>query len=213
MNYFTEPSFIRLIVINIITIILAVWQNWGLIPLLYIFWGQSVIIGIFNAIEIFTLKNFSTENFKMNGRPIENTKSAQRSVGLFFCVHYGFFHFMYFIFIPFVAALGKKEWGDSFDADDFRMAFFSVVLNIVLFFISYLIDYRYKHKHYSLTPNIGTLMFFPYIRVFPLHAVIIFAFFMGSKNSLLLFLSLKLLADAGMHIVDRMRYKNAVFIE
>jgi hypothetical protein len=53
-------------------------------------------------------------------------------------------------------------------------------------------------------PNIGTLMFFPYARVVPMHLLIVLAASLGSESvtALLIFLLLKTGADVIMHMVE-----------
>lgn len=211
--YLQEPALKALIGVNLFTMALALLQGWGIMPLLYVFWGQSVLIGLFNAYDIFTLKEFSTENFKMNNREVAPTAGTKRSVGIFFLIHYGFFHLMYFIFIPVVGVLQGKDWGENFDVADFKFSALMVLLNILLFFFTYLHDFRFKRRHFRIVPNIGTLMFYPYMRIIPMHLTIILTFWIGNRNTLLLFLCLKMAADVGMYLIDRHRYSKAEYID
>ncbi len=54
------------------------------------------------------------------------------------------------------------------------------------------------------TPNIGTIMFFPYARVIPMHLTIVIGghFTKGSQGALILFLALKTIADLIMHMIE-----------
>jgi hypothetical protein len=52
------------------------------------------------------------------------------------------------------------------------------------------------------TPNIGTLMFVPYIRIIPMHLTIILGVMLEDGLGLLLFGSLKTVADVAMHKVE-----------
>ena len=52
-------------------------------------------------------------------------------------------------------------------------------------------------------PNIGSMMFFPYIRIIPMHVFIVLgAFFAGPSGGLVFFLVLKTLADEAMHAIE-----------
>jgi len=53
-------------------------------------------------------------------------------------------------------------------------------------------------------PNIGTMMFFPYLRIIPMHLTIIFGsdYAKGSSGALILFLVLKTIADLIMHMIE-----------
>ncbi|MCX6801619.1 MAG: DUF6498-containing protein [Candidatus Diapherotrites archaeon] len=57
------PTAISLLAANLFTIAIAVTQGWGLLQLLWVYWFQSVIIGVFNYLRILNLKEFSTDNF------------------------------------------------------------------------------------------------------------------------------------------------------
>jgi hypothetical protein len=75
-----------------------------------LYWGQSVVIGIANVFRMLALEHFSTENFKINDRAVEPTPAVKMQVALFFAVHYGFFHLVYFVFI---VAAGRGGRGDA----------------------------------------------------------------------------------------------------
>jgi hypothetical protein len=51
-------------------------------------------------------------------------------------------------------------------------------------------------------PNIGTLMFMPYLRILPMHLSIILGAVLGGSTAVLFFLALKTAADAGMHVIE-----------
>ena len=67
-----DPSAWSLLAANLITIAVAVWERWDLAPLMWIYWGQSCIIGWFNFARMMSLRRFSTEGLKMNDRPVES---------------------------------------------------------------------------------------------------------------------------------------------
>lgn len=88
-----------LLLSNLVTIVLAVYQQWDVYVLMWIYWGQSVIIGYFNVRRIMDLKKFSTTGFKINNRSVKPTPETQRKTAVFFALHYGFFHFGYLVFL------------------------------------------------------------------------------------------------------------------
>jgi len=94
---------------NLLTIYLAVSQDWSLITIMWVYWFQSVTIGFFNFIRILTLKDFSTDGFKVNNRSVEATKKTKISTAIFFAFHYGFFHFVYAIFLVSFSFSGLLE--------------------------------------------------------------------------------------------------------
>ena len=60
-------------------------------------------------------------------------------------------------------------------------------------------------------PNIGKLMFMPYVRIFPMHFIIIFgAISGGGRGTLLLFVVMKTLADLAMHRIEHRQLQVAL---
>jgi hypothetical protein len=151
---------------------------------------------------MFLLKNFSTENFSTNGQPVENTPQSAKSTAFFFLIHYGGFHFIYFFFI---IMLLLSIGGDRrpFDSEIFLLSIFSYFISSI-FALRYHIEADKEDK-----PNIGTLMFIPYLRVVPMHIFIILGMglFMSKKEILGMdvlefFIILKTISDVLMHILS-----------
>ncbi len=166
---------------------------------MWIYWGQSVIIGVFNWRRILDLKQFSTENFRIGDKPVQATRQTQREVARFFLFHYGFFHLVYLVFL---IVLATPVPGTP-------------VLGIGLCILAFLIGHGFSYWHNrqrdrERTPNIGCVMFLPYGRIIPMHFTIIFGGFVGAESggSLLLFLGLKTLADVMMHMMEHAERRN-----
>ena len=92
---------ISLIVANLVTIVLAILGNWDLATVLFIYWSQSIIIGIFTVISILGADN-ATLASDLN-KPIQERggtdRFSPRQVWLYTCglagfltLHYGLFH-------------------------------------------------------------------------------------------------------------------------
>jgi len=175
-----------LILVNGIAIIWAVIDHWSLTNLIWIYWFQSVIIGIFQVRKILDLKKFSTTDLKMNGRPVEPTDFWKKYIATFFFFHYGGFHFVYFIFLTQIA--GSIVWSP-------------MLFVILVFFINHLCSYLYnKEEDSTKIRNIGKMMFFPYVRIIPMHLMILFGLFVSESTvSLVFFMILKTIADLLMH--------------
>lgn len=179
---------------NIASIIVAIVQDWEIGQIMWVYWAQSVTIGAINVYRILALKEFTTEGMKQNGSAVPETAAAKKSVAIFFGFHYGFFHFIYMVFL----------FG-LFPLTDISMDEFIFLLVIILgFFSAHGFSYRYNiNKDFkNKKPNLGTIMFYPYLRIIPMHLTIIFGSMMVSTFSLILFMVLKTLADAGMHMVE-----------
>lgn len=188
-----SPSARNLILANAATLALAVAFEWDVGWLMWPYWIQSVIIGIYAWRRMMSLRDFTTEGLKSNGRPVPETEAGKRSTATFFLLHYGFFHFVYLVFL----------------LAEYRV---SVPLEIIALLgcgLSFVLSQRqtYAAQHAADLqgrPNLGALMFLPYLRVLPMHLGIIAAGAFGAGAvMLLLFVLLKTASDLGLDYADR----------
>lgn len=188
-----DRSAFYLIVANLFTLVVALVEQWELSFVMWIYWGQSVVIGYFNWKRMRSLKQFSTEGFTMNDSPVPPTKEGQRRISTFFAVHYGFFHAGYLAFL-----ISDKN-------DLSVLNIFGMLVCIIVFFFNHRLSFRHNLKNdLKKKPNIGTMMFFPYARILPMHLTIILGdqFSDAAKNGLLFFLMLKTVSDWIMHVIE-----------
>jgi hypothetical protein len=183
-----SPSALSLLAVNLGVVVFAVRDGWSLATILASYLLQSIIIGIFQAKKMLDLKVFSTEGFKINNHAVDPTPATQRTVVAFFLLHYGVFHAAYAVFI---LSEGRPNWPD-------------VLLSGLAFFANHLFSYLMNRDGAGKRiPNIGSMMFFPYIRIIPMHVFIVFgALTAGPHFALVFFLILKTLADQAMHAVE-----------
>ena len=92
-------SALTLLLSNLLALGFALLQEWDLGVLIWVYWRQSVIIGVFNFIKIWTLKEFSTERFTINQQPVDPTPATRYQTAIFFAFHYGFFRTIYAVFL------------------------------------------------------------------------------------------------------------------
>ena len=83
-RFYIDRSAFYLIVSNFITIILAIYDKWNLSEVMWIYWGQSIIIGYYNWKRILNLKQFSTEGFRLNDQPVKPTRETQKKTATFY---------------------------------------------------------------------------------------------------------------------------------
>ena len=190
-RFFSEQSLLSLILANLATIVLAVIEKWDLQQILWIYWAQSVIIGAFQFLRILKLHDFTTEGLKINDEPVDPTPATRAKVASFFALHYGFFHLIY---AAFLAVKGIPP----------RSALLPMAGMVALFFANHLFSYRHnREQDMARSRNLGTMMFFPYARILPMHLTILFGWQLARGNlALILFLLLKTGADATMHAVE-----------
>ena len=199
-QWLRDRSVVVLLGSNLFTIVLALFQQWNVGELMWIYWGQSVVIGYFNFRRILDLKQFSTEGFKINNRAVEPTRKTQRQTAFFFAIHYGFFHFAYLVFL-----ISETDSGSG-------LPWIGIAVCVLAFFLNHLFSYRYDlERERDRIPNIGSIMFFPYLRIIPMHLMIVAGSrFMGNSTlALLIFLLLKTAADVAMHVIEHAMARSA----
>lgn len=181
-----------LVAANLFTLALAWVQQWPLGVLLWPYWVQSVIIGVFNYRRIMALREFSTEGFTINRRSVAPTDKTRRTTARFFALHYGIFHAVYALFLGVTSRLSALDW------------WWVGAAAAVFLFNHWQSFERFREADRQGRPNIGTLMFLPYLRVVPMHLMVIIGIgAMGSGAlALLLFGVLKTAADCAMHIAE-----------
>ncbi len=112
---------ISLIFANVVTIVLAIIGNWDVATVMFIYWAQSVIIGIFSVISIL---GADTESLRENlQKPIDERggtdKVTPQVVRFYLCIlagfftlHYGLFHWGYYTFIVESGLFGTVNFFD-----------------------------------------------------------------------------------------------------
>ena len=164
-----SPTLLSLITANLLVAALALRFHWSLVELLWIYWSQSVIIGVINFFKILSLSQFSTEGYTMNGHSVPADQGTKISTALFFAAHYGTFHLVYLIFLL-VFSLEGAELGFGAGA----ISLYGILFSSLLFLANHLFSFFTYWPQERQGANIGRLMFFPYTRIFPMHLTIIF---------------------------------------
>jgi hypothetical protein len=183
---------------------------------MWVYWAQSVIIGIFTVLRILMLKlkvksksglsifpdmqQDQALGSLLGGR--QGRYAAKAMAALFFISHYGGFHFVYLIFL---AALTFGNLAPIRGlADQQVFAFSGILIAMVLFFVNHLYSFIHNFEADSKTESLGRLMSYPYMRILPMHFTLVIgitiAVIVGSRAALLLFLILKSFVDLMMHV-------------
>ncbi|MCJ7576737.1 MAG: DUF6498-containing protein [Dehalococcoidia bacterium] len=197
-NLFQDWSLWLLLVTNGVTIAFAVIQDWNVLALMWVYWFQNIVIGFFSFLRIRRLREFSTEGFSINGHSVEPTEQTKNDTARFFLLHYGGFHLGYFIFLLIFSLTGmfSSADGDALNSADLKY----IIPTALLFLGNHVFSDFYNRPRDTGRQKIGWLMAYPYARVIPMHLTILLGAFLG--GGLLLFLVLKTLADAIMHVVE-----------
>lgn len=175
----SNPSVLFLIVGNLYCIWYYQKYPEDFATIVWIYWFQSIIIGFFNFLELLTAKNTSGDITGVNNSSKKITKGC---AAWFFLFHYGTFHLVYFVFL-------------LVDFDSTSVKKLVLLLGIATFFLESMIGFiRHKAIEKTEKVNIGLLFFLPYLRIIPMHLMILLPKFFGMEPSLL-FLVLKMGAD------------------
>jgi hypothetical protein len=210
-----DRSAYGIVLMNVAVIGVALVSGDGLLMLMWPYWIQSVVIGYYNARRIQKLRVFSTEGFTINDEAVDPTPETRNKTWVFFAFHYGFFHFVYFIFLSAFSAQAAgtgtvpvtiENTGEvvAFEVGQLP-AWGGLWLLVTL--VGFVISHGQSHREHVAsdlrhTRNIGTLMFIPYLRIIPMHLTIILGALLGNGGGLLLFGALKTVADVAMHKVE-----------
>jgi hypothetical protein len=188
-----DPSLWTLIASNILVLLWAIIGKWPLIEIMWVYWFQSVGIGVIWFLRLWTVKNVYVEkDFSSIGDP--KSSFGRKLNALFLIFHYGLFHVVYLAFLA-----GKNE----------EVVLRPIYFMALIFFANQLFSFIY-HKDWSNTKPVkyGKLVFMPYLRIVPMHITIIGASILKDKLNInlehtlviVIFLVLKTVADVSMYI-------------
>lgn len=187
-----DPAFLFLVAINVYCIWYYQNNPGEFNTLVFLYWGQSVLIGLFNFVDLLTVKNIVPGSIVMDNQPVTNPRSG--CTAGFFALHYGIFHLVYLVFI-----LVQSRLKIDFHFVMIGLAAFS--LNLILQFI------RQKQWEKTHAVNLGTLFFLPYLRIIPMHLMILGPVFLHWQASTI-FLVLKTVADLFMYLATSPLHKS-----
>jgi len=166
---------------------------------------QSLLIGVQYFARLLSLKNTGVADVKINA-------SSPRKMAFFFLLHYGFFHFVYFIFL---AAMTFSDTPNiQVDVQYFLFAVSGFAVNTIFSLISQVRQDRVEH------PSAGLIFFIPYLLIIPMHLFIILGFgqelsaagetpfpFLHLIGSFGIFLILKTISDVLLYVVTNKTWK------
>jgi len=191
-----DPSFWTLIALNLFFIYEVKDDPKQYTTVIWLYWLQSVLIGLFNFIDMLTLKtkNIDVSNMTFNDKPA-TPAGAKGCLPIFFLFHYGIFHFVYLIFL-FV----------DFKIADTNFSYLGIAALVV--FLQQVIQFvQNKVKFANRSRNIASMFFTPYLRIVPMHLTILLPKFLGWTPALT-FLILKTLFDVIGHLATTKYYWN-----
>jgi len=208
-KFTSTPPAIPLLVANILTIAFAIAGNWDAATAMFIYWVQSVIIGIFAVISLLgadttALASSMEKSLKEHGGSGRVSGSFtwfyKCLLAGFFALHYGLFHWGYYSIIVDSGLFGTVDFASP-----------DVWISCGIFFANHLYSHLYyRHDERNVVDFVNEEFFRPYYRIVPMHLTIIFgavvilvltlAGITTTLPVLVLFLVLKTYTDLDMHV-------------
>lgn len=186
----------------------GVWfLGWKIFPLIFLFWLENVIVGVFNALKLLLVA------------PAEPAGWVVKAVMVpFFCFHYGLFCLVHGVFVfvlfgrgtlPTQGFPGPEQFWQVLEGQHLYWAALALAASHgVSFGLNYLRSGEYRRA------RLDTLMQAPYGRVVVLHVAILGGGFLilslGSPlGGLVLLIVLKIALDVRAHLRERRRFAAA----
>jgi hypothetical protein len=210
LNNIPSLGLFSLLAANILTIIFFISSNGSIIQALWIYWLQSVIIGIINVYRILTSPLKGRVDINGQQMPASQLKgkritAGKREIASFFVMHYGLFHLVYAVFLwafstsNFVIDVNNKL--QVLDLGTFSVV--AILLNGVIFafhhIFSFISERQYFKAHVNELPDTDKILLRPYARILPMQLIIILGPLLATITStnkiFLLFMILKTIAD------------------
>ena len=208
-EFTSTPPAVSLLAANLVTIVFAVAGSWDAATVMFIYWAQSVIIGIFTVLSLLgadsaALAAGMEKSLRESGGSgkvsMRFTLFYQCLLAGFFTLHYGLFHWGYYSIIVESGLFGTVHFSSP-----------DLWISCGIFFANHL----YSHLYYrddkrGAVDYVNEQFFRPYFRIFPMHLTIIFgamvilvltlAGITTTLPVLVLFLAIKTYTDVEMHV-------------
>jgi len=190
-----DPSNLSLLVANLAVLALALAQGWDLGDVLWGYWSQSVVIGVFTFASIVPGGLRHAGRDRAAPPAPESPRLPTVYLALFFAGHYGLFHLVYGQFLRVVAANVERT---------------AVMSAAVVFFVNHLFSFVYHWRREGAPEDPQVVFRRPYARIVPMHLTILLGFpFLhlagGGRAVLALFLLLKTAVDLRQHAAEHGR--------
>jgi hypothetical protein len=201
------PSSLAIIAANCVPLYGVMFLGWKIFPVIFLFWTENVIIGIFNVGKM------------LSASPGNIVKWAGKIFLIpFFCIHYGIFSFVHGLFV--IVLFGGQSINSPglHDPTPNLSLIYDIIARYQLGWavlslaashgISFLFDYLGRGEYRDA--NISVLMQQPYGRVVVLHIALIGGGFLlaalrSPMAGLLLLVVLKIIFDIRQHTKERRR--------
>lgn len=157
-----------------------------------IYWIQSILIGVFNFLDLLTLSKYTLAHANQEEEGIVKVRGCAAP---FFLVHYLIFHLICFFIIP------QKEI--DFETVDWQFVFLCFWILLAIQTINFI---QNKIRSRTEAVRVNIMASWPYIRIVPMLVMAITPV-MTDTSEAIIFLVLKMIADLGTYII----YQKALF--
>jgi len=193
-----DRSLALLVIANLVPLGGAIFGSWSVFNILFLFWLENVIIGIFNFMRMLTCGSNAAAGMKEGSLPLP----VKVFMACFFLVHYGGFCAGHGVFV--VAMFGGDSGGLSGALSSGPLAWVSLAALAFSHGYSFVRNYLIGgERHRASMPK---LMMIPYGRIVVMHLTIIIggalAMFTGHQGptALAVLVIVKTVIDARSHI-------------
>jgi hypothetical protein len=186
-----DPALWTLIILNLLFIYEFRNDPSQYTSIIWLYWCQSVLIGVFNFLDMITIKN-ADNDVTVNGKPATKWQ-AKGCFPLFFLVHYGIFHVVYLVFLTVDFKLSDTNF------TYLRWALAGVLVQQFIHFV------QLKIRSSNTSRSIGSIFFTPYLRIIPMHLTILLPKILGWTPAIT-FLILKTVFDVIGYLVTTKYY-------
>jgi hypothetical protein len=208
-GFITSRQFalVTLLAANAVAIAFFLAGDNSVIQVLWIYWLQSVIIGLVNVVRIARLPLGDLQIQGMSNEASNRFGIAIKGfLATFFTLHYGGFHFGYMLFLIVLGTETTFTVGSSvsqMNLNESGVAVGAVLLSGLVFAVHHTLTYvreqQEMHHGQHAQANAFTALFRPYARIIPMHLTIILgpllALKFGTDGMFVLFMILKTAID------------------
>ena len=186
---YTRPAILALIIANLVPLLGVFAYGWNLYTLVMVYWSENILIGVFTLVKMAFVKKVG---------PVGKTKLYKT---LLFCAVYGTFVVIH------GSILSQLVFRSADRAFNFGIVF---VLCILAFLLSHAVSMttNFLMKRENEKISAFDLMFLPFVRVAPMHlvlllaAIVVLAMVEGPGWRLSLFVLLKVFLDLASHFAE-----------
>lgn len=202
--FYSDMSLWWIIAANLTVIVLSQMRNWSLASLIWIYWSQSLITGLFWFFRIVELKDFyvpdliaenklkklSAQHLGAQQSPMETAFKAKSELAAGQ------------LFLLIVIHISLVSWIRPLISESEPWDFWNVVIGASLFFVSQCVAYPKSNRWISGKRPTALIIGIPYISTAPMYLAMLGMAHYATADTLLLFLAAKTVADVTIHAVQ-----------